>query len=1639
MNYIIYYNIYLLLLLIVLIYYYIYNKINIEKFENNGCFYLQQYTTNIDSRDCEVYLSKDGEDFCNKYKEYYEKSILELDDILIKLGKSNRRDDIDFKNSILKIREDIINNNINTCKVNYDGWKEIKTYNDKNSSSTSSNNLIYPHKNIYKTPDNITNKLTNICFRNSSNTDINIFENKNESITTSCNDIKNIYDNTTGIKEHKVIRFENYNKENLLNPICLNKKEKILDLDINEKNIYLSIIANYDKTKRELKTENISFVKYNKNNTFINADHSDNINIYNRLFQQIYNNNSIMYGPKENNVNSKLIKYDICDNIDNLLTKNSKINLKDFNINNIKLLNIDYTKYKELIELLNKNDIEYSVEDIKRIVNDLYNKNENYIQELKDKHKTYNDKIYKLLDIGTSTKVDTTLLSDNYSIYLNTINEAQIKTNDAINKLINKIFEVKEYIDKNYNIIKYEKNINNNFDDDVSKLTKYVNNANNECINLSRLYNNALNEEKTITENALININKMSIELIENNFYNGLYYRIGIHNKDIFTYKTPQNKLDFTSMYLNNKPDSHKKGLINYSNNQNDIISYDNKYKNDNIYTVIELDSNVKFETGYYIFYIDLLNEEASEVYLGYNDKSKGTPNIVFKNIANYYYNYSKHPKDRLRIPYGEGPAKINNEYNMTTKYPIYIDGSVNGGYYGFYKRNVRHIGNIYSKLMNVSYSKVSSQQLKELYGNKSYNIINDDNFEYIRYIDLNNEIKNYKVDLISQLYINKNISEPSNFTLTDKYLKDTYKEENTKIDYSYTDFKNDKEYLIAWWKLDGNLNDSIGDNHLILNNNLKDKSLKPYIFDNKDKKSGDSSLKLTNNNKDLPDYLLQSPYIKGFFEANSEIDKTLTIWIKIKENNNIVNLLSISPIIRLIIIGNKLYYHNNHNLNDKQLQKVSLDYRCTYLKSININNKINDTHNVSGKYNNGTTGTHKVTSEGTYTETYNNQDKNEKICNEYIEKLINDTKNNNKIYTYYQDNKQYIIKDGKNINIGYYDTSNITNDIEIYEYKEGLDLTKYIDKWLLFSFITSASPESTKILIENGNKKRYSPNLPITSFYINDKLIDTYNYVNISYISLYGNFIKNMEYDVSNTILFNDMRMYKKMLNINELRSLCNINKDTFKNNLKNLKYWWRFNNNLNDTINNKKFIINKLTHDFYYFNYFTNDYNVEKLLLTYNNGNEGDKHLLNSDIDIPDNFSISLNIKVYTQHSNITNKNTEQILKIGDNIKLGITKYSIYLEDISNIFYKNINKVIGTTTDHNSSSTTSFFDVHYNYKTIPSSSSTIGKCFNNGIKGDLIKSSVNNYKGGIGNNITTGTNTQKTYYCFENTQLTEPEIPYKIYGTNHICISYDKNNNLIYLYVNGKLYIKQKFIFKNTNQLGLFYKNTGDTHGISDLRVYDRLLTPEEIIELYGGDINESINIVRETNIIKDTDTRLIKTNDGYLINCPNMPSLNNIEKYDLISYDFKYFTIPNIPKYNLRSLIVIDNDMENLNLENFATLKEHLLYIKNNRNKALNINSYDCIIKNENTSIKRSVKDNDYSNIKNMIDNLNNEIDNNKNKQTDLMELLKDINNIKVYYDFNIIKKEFEKGIIINPKYYELFYEDRKTKKYNMLLEL
>jgi hypothetical protein len=661
--------------------------------ESVGCFVKDQGLMKVDMRPCSIYMTN-NEELCNNYEKYYEMTINKLNKEI--------QENIDNKvlyDNLLKIKEDKITNlskfNQNTCKHTFNNWMEINKVYDESSSD---NTEIKPYKNINNAED-YNFSLTNTCFKEYISDSVNKIHtnlsdiNKENIISSYCEDpINNVQVKNSSPKKYLTINFKNViSYDELRNNVCSNPRVHDLTSYISG-NYILKIFYN-----NEIAVD-VSIIKY-ENRLFHTITDLNILNtVIQKFFRFTYNNiiNNIIYTSKRIVTNSYICSYDMCNNIINLdlsqisFLLSDIINIPDINIINVPLIELKSKLYEKIDNRVDTVDYYQIILDTINIVKNNYNKK---IRNTANDIATINNEIKELNKQIENNKNDIKNLDSTIASYIKNIQKL-IDSSDA---------DIMKYI--NQNIDQTNRNC----------LRSYTESKNIYDTNIMS-YNNALETYNKANERY-----NASVQYFNNNFRRGLWFHKKDYNGGVFTQRYIYNETDFNNALSQNSHFRQKLIKIenpndpfftDYNSSEISLFSEANSYD----YFTIEIFGNIKFDkSGYYQFMLNA--DDAADMFIIYRDANN---NLIYKNVANYYHG---HPPDM-----GSGSC-------VTTKYPIYIDATINNGYYGIYLRVQEVWGGAY---INPYYTFIEPSQ----YTNKRTYKLTDTLDEYIPYVHLETFIK---------------------------------------------------------------------------------------------------------------------------------------------------------------------------------------------------------------------------------------------------------------------------------------------------------------------------------------------------------------------------------------------------------------------------------------------------------------------------------------------------------------------------------------------------------------------------------------------------------------------------------------------------------------------------------------------------------------------------------------------------------------------------------------------------------------------------------------------------------------------------------------------------------------------------------
>jgi alpha-tubulin suppressor-like RCC1 family protein len=175
--------------------------------------------------------------------------------------------------------------------------------------------------------------------------------------------------------------------------------------------------------------------------------------------------------------------------------------------------------------------------------------------------------------------------------------------------------------------------------------------------------------------------------------------------------------LIFSSYYASNFDYQYSLGISSanvvnnaYFDNADTRLTIGDRGINNLHFVLTEVEANVRLNTGYYYFMLDLQNEVTADLLIGKNtDKNLDE----YANVANYYGDLLNNPS-----------ANISHPKNMTTTYPIHIPE----GSYKFYLRMLRTIANRNNKYFIPKYYYTNT------WNTPSYNLNSSNEIAYMPY-----------------------------------------------------------------------------------------------------------------------------------------------------------------------------------------------------------------------------------------------------------------------------------------------------------------------------------------------------------------------------------------------------------------------------------------------------------------------------------------------------------------------------------------------------------------------------------------------------------------------------------------------------------------------------------------------------------------------------------------------------------------------------------------------------------------------------------------------------------------------------------------------------------------------------------------
>jgi alpha-tubulin suppressor-like RCC1 family protein len=166
-------------------------------------------------------------------------------------------------------------------------------------------------------------------------------------------------------------------------------------------------------------------------------------------------------------------------------------------------------------------------------------------------------------------------------------------------------------------------------------------------------------------------------------------------------------------------------------------------------YVLTEVEANVRLNTGYYYFMLDLQNEVTTDLLIGKNtDRNLDE----YANVANYYGDLLNNPS-----------ANITHPKNMTTMYPIHIPE----GYYRFYLRMFRTIANRNNKYFIPKYYYTST------WTSQSYSLNSSNEMAYMPYNILPPAYQTGSVNFNNLYFVNNTVTGATSNLYVYEYIID--------------------------------------------------------------------------------------------------------------------------------------------------------------------------------------------------------------------------------------------------------------------------------------------------------------------------------------------------------------------------------------------------------------------------------------------------------------------------------------------------------------------------------------------------------------------------------------------------------------------------------------------------------------------------------------------------------------------------------------------------------------------------------------------------------------------------------------------------------------------------------------------------
>ena len=1523
---------------------------------------------------------------------------------------------LDVKNELDSFVADLNENNNSSSKSFIN---EASTLDNLTIYDNTINNL---YNNILEIDTNIKSSLNLLyteCYK------INILKYLGEEIKVTCN------------YKNKILHSSNYindiNLENILKNIIEGYVDKYID-NIDKDNLFFQYISNKDNIIKGLLSNfnNIEDVDKNNKNNNNNMDKS---NINNKCHKSISTNNKSnnnnnnkldkksYYKEKKNLLLNKLNK-DIIRSSNNLEFETTKtnekdanedktINIKNFNIPEIKEVKNNYNYKKQLISS-SSNNIKNNPLSSRNINNDS-NSNYNYltkilsskntnIEELKNSHNILKGK-YTKKESNKSLK-DIRLNNLNKSLNNNNNN---IEKNKQTEKSLNKSNSYTKIFDKDntkHNTLNSMNNVNKSFKNILNKSCGTILEDNSSEKHKSIEDKNNINTKEIIKRESInknkdsIKIKPINLDLVNNNNSNILQDKL-INNSSVTA-----TQLTSKSFLFNNKNNKESNSFIyNKATSKSNEKDLNCKNKENNL----KLNINKNYE----------MNKKSGSLFIKSVTDEIGVNAIMKSPLAKYldvdYYNNKKEEKSKMsKILYdrlinkersGEILSKgaLKSKKNSSNKAGVFVNENeekrieIKNKYFKDLQevcyKNLINSENINNSKRSLGY--LSNRELIKSMFNSDI-ILNErkNNFQlsnkqesYSANFKINNYNFNSNKDLESKLhkvkakysslstipisFINLNANETVLDHFSCSYVKNT----------NYNNISNNNLINIKNY----NNNKNIECNN-ILQGSLYFTNMKIIFYPQLSFFKSSSSVKTYKHNKDenitinieYKDIL----YINKFLNKNSNISYILKFKLKneIEFKNKINNetfkdncfsfnaILNIDYAFSLSILLRNI--HCIYNFNDNLMKKLTTNLSCNKDNLIGyINNVFLNIFN-SDIYSNFTTN--------------NNDDYNSKT--EYNDLSLS----NNSLLNYNLDNtnKKYIKISTSTIN----NYSNIVQNIKSTETKEYKILLKAL----------SNKPDVKNIQSKNTDNKNCIKELSKSNLNKNqENLEDTY--LN----NILDGFIIIEKFNAERMALFENEKLY-----LSDKNFKVTLEKNTTINfSFLPISYLYLslYNNDYyNEELSLKKSFVESIKEIFKFknfkiynpcfeYNYFETN-NFEKTIKTTTNTN----NIVNSDDDslnISNDSSFDCN-KKKSNTEKVSNKTDVPIKKYNsfNNKSIINKKIPNYFLNISSIFafyseYSLINNKANLSMNnlkYNSDNEEKFNNICNNVESNNNSNSfinAINNCINDFKTSEKqliypftsdIETKPNHYdtfegyltvnfvsfsllvvefkRKGVGNCYNYGSSYLQTTQIRFNSQPFIDKTSKNIYFKTDITVGYkaDLDNTLVFKSaINKKNIKKEEYFWKN-----LYLPNLIKVLEVKEVAYLNRLID----YNLYAGILLETNLLAKSNNMFKNIIIKdKIKTK---LAREKSIILLNNIQD----DYSNNY--------YKFSSLEI--NNVCNLKINQHKVEEEYFLNRLSSIKSDYTTTKFDNL--NNNNNVKKNSKDKSFGK---RVNNYNNEYYKNNNQ--------------------------------------------------------